>query len=90
MRSSLESESSSPRDPDRPSQVSVTRRLCLTCLCSTAALIRVSGTSSSVPEAFALDGKDRPVCRNCGGSGAVLCKYEFCFWGHVQFVDLVA
>ncbi|KAH7532324.1 hypothetical protein FEM48_Zijuj04G0007800 [Ziziphus jujuba var. spinosa] len=79
VRCSSESESSSPRDTDhsskplKKSQVSISRRLCLTCLCSTAALIRDSGTSNSVPKAFALDGKERPVCRNCGGSGAVLC-----------------
>ncbi|CAI9106812.1 OLC1v1006040C2 [Oldenlandia corymbosa var. corymbosa] len=48
------------------------RRWCLTCLCSTVALINVPG-SSSEPKAVAMDGMDRAACRNCGGSGAVIC-----------------
>ncbi|XP_050370533.1 protein PHOTOSYSTEM I ASSEMBLY 2, chloroplastic isoform X2 [Argentina anserina] len=72
VRSNLENESSSPGESDnssKPSKVLISRRLCLTCICSTAALI------SNSPKAVALDGKDRPPgCRNCGGSGAVLCR----------------
>ncbi|KAJ0960214.1 hypothetical protein J5N97_001957 [Dioscorea zingiberensis] len=74
VRSNLENESGSPGDsehsakPSKGSQVSISRRLCLTCLCSTAALI------SNSPKAVALDGKRQTTwVQELWGSGAVLC-----------------
>lgn len=55
-------------------QVVASRRLCLTCLCSTIALISPSGNSSK-QEAVAAEVKERAVCRNCNGSGAIICKF---------------
>lgn len=78
VRSSFENESCNTRDsghskPPKGSQLPITRRLCLTCLCSSVALIKDFGTSGPVTKASALDGREKPVCRNCNGSGAVLC-----------------
>ncbi|GLT70652.1 hypothetical protein SLA2020_427160 [Shorea laevis] len=70
----LEASNGSVEPPKtKGSQESTSRRVCLTCLCSSIALISSSGSSVSLPSAIALDAKERPVCRNCGGSGAVLC-----------------
>lgn len=60
--------------PQQESEALTSRRLCLTCLCSTFALISTSAVSTSVPKAIAVDGKEKPVCRNCGGLGAIICK----------------
>ncbi|XWS71096.1 hypothetical protein CRYUN_Cryun03dG0108400 [Craigia yunnanensis] len=81
VRANLENESCAPgvsNDSLEPAkkkvaQVSTSRRLCLTCLCSSLALICSSGSFVSVAYAMAMDGNKRAVCRNCGGSGAVLC-----------------
>ncbi|KAK3030127.1 hypothetical protein RJ639_038876 [Escallonia herrerae] len=80
-RSSLGNESCSAGVSDnssepikiKGSQVPTSRRWCLTCLGSTLALIKTSGTSNTEPKAIAADGKERPGCRNCGGSGAIIC-----------------
>lgn len=56
------------------SQRATSRRQCLTCLCSTVALIVSPGISPDTePKAIALDGQEKAVCRNCGGSGAIIC-----------------
>ncbi|XP_076913761.1 protein PHOTOSYSTEM I ASSEMBLY 2, chloroplastic-like [Bidens hawaiensis] len=47
------------------------RRLCVACLASSMALI--SNSNSNQIEAVASEAKERPVCRNCGGSGAIIC-----------------
>ncbi|MED6184973.1 Proteasome subunit alpha type-2 [Stylosanthes scabra] len=51
--------------------VRVSRRVCLTCMCSSAAL---SVIASAAPDSTAAaPGMEKPVCRNCGGSGAIIC-----------------
>ncbi|XP_011084916.1 protein EMBRYO SAC DEVELOPMENT ARREST 3, chloroplastic isoform X3 [Sesamum indicum] len=80
-RSSLEDETCSPRSSDHSlelikaeaSHTAPSRRQCLTCLCSTVALIVAPGISDSDSKAIASDSKEKAVCRNCGGSGAIIC-----------------
>ncbi|XP_022153852.1 protein EMBRYO SAC DEVELOPMENT ARREST 3, chloroplastic [Momordica charantia] len=74
--SNLDNESCSSGDSNTPSkplkgtQFLISRRWCLTCLCSSMTLIKDFGGTTGA-SANTMDGK--PVCRNCGGSGAVLC-----------------
>ncbi|KAF8041019.1 hypothetical protein BT93_B3059 [Corymbia citriodora subsp. variegata] len=58
----------------KESQMQTSRRWCLTCLCSSLTLISKSGSSIALPKASAPDAKERAVCRNCGGGGAIICK----------------
>ncbi|EEF30735.1 protein PHOTOSYSTEM I ASSEMBLY 2, chloroplastic [Ricinus communis] len=81
VRSSLEdencrsgvSQNSLDSVKNKDSEASTSRRWCVACLCSTMTLITNGGNSMFIPKAIALDGKERAVCRNCAGSGAVLC-----------------
>ncbi|MFQ6634483.1 hypothetical protein Gotur_010493 [Gossypium turneri] len=81
IRSSLENESCTTgvsNDSLEPAkkkaaELPTSRRMCLTCLCSSLALISSSSSSASAVSAMAMDGNERAVCRNCSGSGAVLC-----------------
>lgn len=56
------------------------RRKCLACLCANLALLNVSVFSICLPNGIALDmvdgtlEKEKTVCRNCGGTGAIICK----------------
>ncbi|CAL9129934.1 hypothetical protein MUK42_03396 [Musa troglodytarum] len=55
------------------------RRKCLTCLCASLAVINISGPSFYAPTGLASEkmegssSKLKSVCRNCAGSGVVLC-----------------
>ncbi|KAE9618536.1 putative Heat shock protein DnaJ, cysteine-rich [Lupinus albus] len=59
--------------PSKELPVTISRRHCLTILNSTLALLTASATPVLVPKANAADAMEKPVCRNCQGSGAVLC-----------------
>ncbi|XAR62887.1 hypothetical protein NMG60_11017804 [Bertholletia excelsa] len=68
VRSSLENESCSSgfsahsSEPLKEgSKILTSRRKYLTCLCSSVALIKIGSSQR------------KPVCRNCGGSGAIIC-----------------
>lgn len=64
-------DSNTPSKPLKGTQNLISRRRCLTCLCSSVTLIKNYGGTVTEAIANTMDGK--PVCRNCGGSGAVLC-----------------
>ncbi|KAG7569189.1 Heat shock protein DnaJ cysteine-rich domain superfamily [Arabidopsis thaliana x Arabidopsis arenosa] len=66
--------SSEPTNNPKGDQKSVSRRQWMrACVCTSAALISNSYTFVSVQNADALDKKPGGSCRNCQGSGAVLC-----------------
>ncbi|XP_041992684.1 protein PHOTOSYSTEM I ASSEMBLY 2, chloroplastic-like [Salvia splendens] len=81
VRSSLEDESSTSSGSDKPleptkievSHTATSRRHCLTCICSTMVLIVAPGILDSDSKASAMDNKEKAVCRNCRGSGAIIC-----------------
>ncbi|KAG4984738.1 hypothetical protein AAZX31_10G278800 [Glycine max] len=81
VKSCHQNESSASAHTDHSSnpkelRVTVSRRNCLSCLCSTIVLISDCAMPIFLPKASAADGNgimEKPVCRNCLGSGAVLC-----------------
>ncbi|KAE8649480.1 protein PHOTOSYSTEM I ASSEMBLY 2, chloroplastic isoform X2 [Cucumis sativus] len=64
-------DSKTPSKPLKGTQKLISRRWCLTCLCSSVTLMKSYGGTVTEAIANTMDGK--PACRNCGGSGAVLC-----------------
>ncbi|KAH7679884.1 Heat shock protein DnaJ cysteine-rich domain-containing protein [Dioscorea alata] len=84
IRSNLEDDGDKQGDTgsvsnsSKDSQSLPSRRKCLQCISASLALIHISGYSST-PSGNAVqssDGsfeKEKAVCRNCGGSGAVVC-----------------
>uniref|UniRef100_A0A7N0ZUR7 Uncharacterized protein n=1 Tax=Kalanchoe fedtschenkoi TaxID=63787 RepID=A0A7N0ZUR7_KALFE len=80
VRSSLENETSPSEASNHPASISLkgtvqttSRRLCLACLWSTVSLISKSGSSSVAATATGPKADERSVCRNCQGSGAIIC-----------------
>nr|XP_043610623.1 protein PHOTOSYSTEM I ASSEMBLY 2, chloroplastic [Erigeron canadensis] len=72
--SSSSAADASPEPITKKSETQLTsRRLCVACLASSMALISNSTTSHMKADALAPDFKERPVCRNCMGSGAIIC-----------------
>lgn len=70
--SSNQNELQSPSiEPEvKETQMAQSRRKCLSCLCTTAGLIALA--SANTPNILAME--DKPtVCRNCSGSGAIIC-----------------
>ncbi|OVA20714.1 hypothetical protein BVC80_881g80 [Macleaya cordata] len=80
-RASLEEGSCNDRVPDPSSeplkvkgvQVPGSRRHFLASICSNLALINATGSFLIVPKAKALERLEKPGCRNCGGSGSIIC-----------------
>ncbi|CAK8574384.1 unnamed protein product [Lathyrus sativus] len=66
VKSTLQKDTSTSPDGSEEGsskKVNVSRRQCLTCLCSTPFLISSNATALEKP----------PGCRNCGGSGNIIC-----------------
>lgn len=78
-RKQNELESSSNILKPKGPQLLPSRRKCVACLCATLVFVNVSGSSISTPNGNASEmtdgsfGKEKAVCRNCGGSGAIIC-----------------
>ncbi|XP_061357962.1 protein PHOTOSYSTEM I ASSEMBLY 2, chloroplastic [Gastrolobium bilobum] len=76
VKSSHQNESSASGHTNHSSKelpITVSRRHCLTCLSSTIVLINDYARPIFAPKATAVDGMERSGCRNCGGSGSVIC-----------------
>ncbi|XP_078441394.1 dnaJ/Hsp40 cysteine-rich domain superfamily protein [Wolffia australiana] len=65
----LECSSNSPKKQDESSLTS--RRKYVTCICSSLVMINVPPVSADVTNGPTVT--ERAVCRNCGGSGAIIC-----------------
>ncbi|XP_064940268.1 protein PHOTOSYSTEM I ASSEMBLY 2, chloroplastic-like isoform X3 [Musa acuminata AAA Group] len=88
VSSNLEEEAMKHNDPEsssgkinmKESKSLPSRRKCLTCLCASLAVINISGPSFYAPTGLASEkmegssSKLKSVCRNCAGSGVVLCR----------------
>ncbi|KAI3995568.1 hypothetical protein MKX01_023313 [Papaver californicum] len=54
-------------------QASASRRNFIAFACCNLALISTARSFVIIPKASAVEGLDRPGCRNCGGGGAIIC-----------------
>ncbi|XP_073100983.1 protein PHOTOSYSTEM I ASSEMBLY 2, chloroplastic-like isoform X1 [Elaeis guineensis] len=78
-RKQSNSECSSNTENLKRNHLVPSRRKCLACLCANLALFNVSVFSICPPNGIALDmvdgssGKEKTVCRNCGGTGTIIC-----------------
>ena len=64
----------------QPQNQLTTRRICLACLTSSLPLISNSSSRHNQASAIGSDAKERPAaCRNCGGGGAIICKFSLLF-----------
>ncbi|MQL85493.1 hypothetical protein Taro_018022, partial [Colocasia esculenta] len=81
VRSSLEDDTGTTGEAkcspptSKDAQLMPSRRRCVTCLCTSLALMNISSFSLIAPKGYGLDmmdgapGTEKAVCRNCGGSG---------------------
>ncbi|PKA61555.1 hypothetical protein AXF42_Ash018843 [Apostasia shenzhenica] len=79
IRSNLEEQSDFKYSSykDKSSELTTSRRKSIACLCTSLVMINLLGCFCS-PNGYAsgmMDGsfRDKPVCRNCGGTGAIIC-----------------
>ncbi|VFQ99751.1 unnamed protein product [Cuscuta campestris] len=73
VKCSVDKEFSAQHISEKESQKLISRRVCMTCICSTIALMSGDANPLFQPRAIAAGDKAQAVCLNCGGGGAIIC-----------------